>query len=99
MLKTSLMLTLITGSSAAGKVFPSHIQLQLKAKSAGTAQIDIGCKEVKSWPSMYGTNEKGGMDNEEFTKYMQDSIAPLFPYALNQHVITSCSRLTVGQAG
>jgi hypothetical protein len=29
-------------------------------------------------------NKKGGMDNEEFAKYMQDSIATLFPDALDQ---------------
>jgi hypothetical protein len=55
-----VMSTLITGSNAAGKVFPPHIQFQSKAKSIDTVQIDIdaaecmqhvlgkfGCKEVK----------------------------------------------------
>jgi hypothetical protein len=96
-LKTSLSATLITGSTAASKVFPPHIQFQTKAKSANTAQINIdaaehiqhilgqfGCKEVKPWPSTFGMSKKGGMDNEEFTKYMRGSIAPLFTNALNQ---------------
>jgi hypothetical protein len=54
------MSMLITGSTAASKVFPPHIQLQSKAKSVDTVKIDInvaehmqqalgkfGCKEVK----------------------------------------------------
>jgi hypothetical protein len=76
---TSLSATLITGSTAAGKVFPPHIQFRTKAKSNDTARINIdaaehiqhilrqfGCKEVKPWPSTFGMNKKGGMDNEEF---------------------------------
>jgi hypothetical protein len=97
MTKTSLMATLIAGSTTAGEVFPPHIQFQLKAKSGDTAQIHIdaaehiqhvlgkfGCKEVKPWPTTFGMNKKGGMDHEEFAKYMQCSIAPLFPDALDQ---------------
>jgi hypothetical protein len=97
MRKTSLLATLITGSTAAGKVFPPHIQFKTKAKCTNTAQIDIdaaehiqhilgqfGCKEVKPWPSRFEMSKKGGMDNEEFAKYMWGSIAPLFPNALNQ---------------
>ncbi len=89
--------TLITGSTAAGKVFPPHIQFQSKAKSADTARIDIdvaeytqqvlgkfGCDKVKAWPITFGTNEKGGMDNKEFAKYMQGSIVPLFPDAVDE---------------
>jgi hypothetical protein len=96
-LKTSLSVMLITGSTAAGKVFPPHIQFQTKAKSTNTAQTDIdaaehiqhilgqfGCMEVKPWPSTFGMNKKGGMDNEEFAKYMRGSIVPLFPNALDQ---------------
>jgi hypothetical protein len=88
---------LITGSTAAGKVFPPHIQFQSKVKTTNTTRIDIdvaehmqqvlgkfGCNEVKTWPITFGTNEKGGMDNEEFTKYMRSSIIPLFPDAVNQ---------------
>jgi hypothetical protein len=99
MSKSSLTSTLITGSTAAGKVVPPHIQYQSKAKSVDTARIDIdiakymqqvlgkfGCDEVKTktWPVTFGTNEKGGMDNKEFAKYMRGSIAPLFPDAVDE---------------
>ncbi len=91
------MLMLIAGSTDASKVFPPHIQFQSKAKSVDIVQINIDvaelmqhvlgklrCNEVKPWPSRFGTNKKGGMDNEEFTKYMRGSIAPIFPNALDQ---------------
>jgi hypothetical protein len=73
MSKSLLTSMLITGSTAAGKVFPPHIQFQSKAKTANTMRIDIdvakhmqqvlgkfGCNEVKTWPITFGTNEKGG---------------------------------------
>ena len=95
--KSSLTLTLITGSTAAGQVFPPHLQFQSKAKSADTTRIDVNvaehiqrvrgkfvCKEEKLWPIAFGTNEKGGMHNKEFTKYMRGAIAPLFPDALDK---------------
>ncbi len=91
------MSMLITGSTAAGKEFPPHIQFQSKAKSVDTARITIsvaehmqhvlgkfGCNEVKPWQGTFGTNEKGRMDYKKITKYMWYSIAPLFPDALNQ---------------
>ena len=90
------MLTPITGSSAAGQVFPPHLQFHLKVKSADTARIDanvvehiqwmcgkFGCKEKKLWPITFGINKKGVMDNKEFSKYMWGAIAPLFPAALD----------------
>jgi hypothetical protein len=89
--------TLITGRTAAGKVFPPHIQFQSKAKTADTVRIDIdvaehmqqvlrklGCNKVKTWPITFGTNEKGGMDNKEFAKYIRGFIVPLFPDAVAQ---------------
>ncbi len=70
MSKSLLTLTLITGSNAAGKMFPPHIQFQSKAKSIDTMQINIdvaermqhvlgkfGCKEVKPWQGTFGANE------------------------------------------
>ena len=90
-------MTLITGSTAAGQVFPPHLQFQSKAKSADTARIDVNvaehiqrvrgnfdCEEEKLWPITFGTNKKGGMDDKEFSKYMRGAIAPLFPDALNK---------------
>jgi hypothetical protein len=91
------MSTLITSSTAAGEVFPHHIQFQSKAKSINTAQININvaehmqqvlgkfrCKEVKPWSIVFGINKKGGMDNKEFTKYIWGSISPLFPDAVDK---------------
>ena len=84
--------TLITGSTAAGEVFPPHIQFQTKAKSKDTQRLNahvikyaqrvkgkFGCAEVRTWPITFGLNEKGGMDNEEFEKYIRGAILPLFP--------------------
>jgi hypothetical protein len=45
--KTLLTLKLKTGSTAAGEVFPPHIQFQPKAKSVNTTQIDVYAAEHK----------------------------------------------------
>jgi hypothetical protein len=44
----------------------------------------FGCEEVRSWPVTFGANEKGGMDSEEFKKFVLNSIVPLFPHAKNK---------------
>jgi hypothetical protein len=31
------------------------------------------------WPCTIGLNEKGGMNDEEFDKYIDNSIVPLYP--------------------
>ncbi len=90
-LKSSLSLTMITGSTASGEPFPPHIQFMTKAKTNDTMQLDFdvvehvplvlgqfGCKEEHAWPVSFGQNEKGGMDDVEFEKYMLNSIVPLF---------------------
>jgi hypothetical protein len=41
----------------------------------------FGKDEVCSWPVTFGQNEKGGMDDEEFEKYLMKSIVPLYPNA------------------
>jgi hypothetical protein len=41
----------------------------------------FGCAEERTWPVSFGQNEKGGMDEEEFAKYLFNSIVPLFPHA------------------
>jgi len=93
--KNSLTSTLVTGSTAAGEAFPPHIQYVTKAKTPETMRLDVniaehvprvlgkfGCKEEHTWPVSFGQNEKGGMDKEEFTtKYLFNSIVPLFPHA------------------
>ncbi len=39
----------------------------------------FGCKEVMEWPATIGMNEKGGMNDDEFNKYIDNSFVPLFP--------------------
>ncbi len=41
----------------------------------------FGCDNVRAWPVLFGQNAKGGMDEEEFTKYLLNLIVPLFPHA------------------
>ena len=41
----------------------------------------FGCKDERTWPVSFGQNEKGGMDKEEFAKYLFNSIVSLFPHA------------------
>jgi hypothetical protein len=92
--KNLLTSTLITGSTAAGEAFPPHIQYMTKAKTSETMRLNVdiaehvpwvlgkfGCKEECTWPVSFKQNEKGGMDEEEFAKYLFDSIVPLFPHA------------------
>ena len=44
----------------------------------------FGCDGVRSWPVTFGSNEKGGMDNNDFDKYIMNSIIPLYPNARNR---------------
>jgi hypothetical protein len=39
----------------------------------------FGCEEKRSWPAAIGMNEKGGMMDDEFEKYIKNSICPLYP--------------------
>ncbi len=39
---------------------------------------------MHSWPVTFGANEKGGMDSEEFEKFVMNSIVPLYPHATNK---------------
>ena len=40
---------------------------------------DSGSYVDKVWPTTIGLNEKGGMDEDEFEKYILNSILPLYP--------------------
>ena len=95
--KTNVTTTLITGSSASGKALPPHFQFSTKAKSIDTMRFrketvvymhnvrgKFGNNESKLWPCTVGLNEKGGMDDAEFEKYIQSSIVPLFPDVQNK---------------
>ncbi len=90
--KTSQSTTLITGSTAAGEVLHPHFQFSTTAKSEVHAQVHLetvkfmknvigqfGHNEVKTFPCTFGLNEKGGMDKEEFKKYIFINIIPLYP--------------------
>jgi hypothetical protein len=39
----------------------------------------FGCKDVREWPAIILMNEKGGMNDDEFDKHINNSIVPLFP--------------------
>ena len=39
----------------------------------------FGCAEERIWPCTIGMNEKGGMPDNEFEKYIDNSIIPLYP--------------------
>ncbi len=39
----------------------------------------FGCDEERVWPCTIGLNEKGSMNDEEFDKYINNSIVPLDP--------------------
>lgn len=95
--KSALTTTMITGSNAAGEALPPHFQFQTKVLSAETTRIrydvadfmpmvigKFGADEVREWPTTYGMNEKGGMDNTKFEKYIKNSIVPLYPHARDE---------------
>ncbi len=90
--KLSLTCMGIFGSSAAGKCVPPHFQLPTSATAEEREKIRyeflthtldthgrFSCTEERSWPCMIGMNKKGGMmDKEEFKKYIDNSIVPLY---------------------
>ena len=39
----------------------------------------FGHDEVREWPCGIGMNEKGGMNDEELERYINNTIIPLFP--------------------
>ena len=92
--KTSQTTTMITGSNAWGEALPPHFQFMTSAQTDEGQQIrnecvrymrrtigTFGLGEEKSLPVSLGMNEKGGMDEEEFAKYIQNAIMPLYPNA------------------
>ncbi len=90
--KLLLACTGIFDSNAAGKCVPPHFQLPTSAMAKEREKIRFeflthtlntssrfGCMEEKSWPCTIGMNEKGGMMDDEFEKYIDNSIVPLYP--------------------
>ena len=93
--KSSQTSTMITGSNALGEALPPHFQFMSSAQTDEGRQVRreaalyfknvIGRfgldKERRSVPVAVGSNEKGGMDDEEFAIYLRTSIMPLYPNA------------------
>ena len=90
--KSSLTCTGIIGSSAAGECVPPHFQMPTSAMAEEREKIRseflthtldtrgrFGCAEERIWPCTIGMNEKGGMSDNEFEKYIDNSIIPLYP--------------------
>jgi len=92
--KLSLACTGIFGSSAAGagKCLPPHLQLPTSAMAKEREKIRykflthtlnihgrFGNMEERSWSCMIRMNKNGGMTDEEFEKYIDNIIVPLYP--------------------
>jgi hypothetical protein len=88
--------TMITGSSAAGEAIPPHFQFMTMAQHEDNKQCQteaaasfpkirgkFGMDEPRYLGVSVGLNEKGGMDEAEFEKYIRNSILPLFPDTYN----------------
>jgi hypothetical protein len=85
--KTSDACTIICGSNADGEPIPPHFQLPSKAKhdnykfnleildNMQTVNATFGHSVHKKVPLTFGFNKKGGMDNTEFSRYLQDLMA------------------------
>ena len=92
--KTNATTTMITGSNAAGEAIPPHFQFMTAAQSENNQRLrmemgiyfpPVVCKFGRDLTRpiqvSYGMNEKGGMDEIEFEKYVKNSIIPLYPDA------------------
>ena len=90
--KLSYECTAIFGSKAAGELVPVHFHFPTSATSAEREKLrydvclhlkntrgQFGHDEVREWPCGIGMNEKGGINDEEFRKYLNNTIYPLFP--------------------
>jgi hypothetical protein len=89
--KTSDACTIIAGSNAAWEPLPAHFQLPSKAKrdnyrfnlaildNMRTVNVRFGHSVNVKLPPTFGYNEKGGMDNIEFSRYLLDLTSRLYP--------------------
>ena len=90
--KSSLACMGIFGSNAVGECVPPHFQLPTSATAEEREKVHyeflthvldtrgrFGCEEERSWPCTIGMNEKDGMSDDEFEKYIDNSIVPLYP--------------------
>ena len=101
-IKSSVAITMITGSTAAGEPIPPHFQFPTAAKSDETQKVNVelerffvgikgkfGHGEEKVFPVTFGQNEKGGMDEVEFKKYFESNLIPLFPDVANNSCLAA----------
>ena len=92
--KSAKTTTMITGSNAFGEALPVHFQFQTAATTDEGQRMrnemlawmqnvrgKFGCEEERFWACTFGMNAKGGMDDDEFEKYIVNSIVPLYPNA------------------
>ncbi len=95
--KTAYSSMMITGSKAYGEALPPHFQFTSSAQTDEGRMITVDCiRYMKKVQGQFGMgmsesfgvtirlNEKGGMDMEEFAKYvcnaiMPNAIMPLYP--------------------
>jgi hypothetical protein len=89
--KTSDACTIVAGSNAAWEPLPVHFQLPSKAKrdnyrfnleildNMQTVNVRFGHSFNVKLPPTFGFNEKGGMDNTEFSRYLLDLVSRLYP--------------------
>ena len=92
--KSAYSSTMIMGSNAYGEELPPHFQFTSSAQTKEGKIIKIECicymKKVRgefgmgvsaSFGLTFGMNEKGGMDMEEFAKYLHNAIMTIYPNA------------------
>ena len=94
--KSSYTAAFIGGSTTAGWPIPPHFQLISDAKDENKKVEYVFFEMVKSIRGMFGfdhlhtcgitvnSNEKGGMNEEQFEKYMYTSIVPLYENARDE---------------
>ena len=89
--KTGKTTMMITGSTAEGEPIPPHFQFQTAAQSGDTMRLNnmmlkymptitgkFCCDEEQDWDPTFGMNGKGGMDDEEFEKYVIKNLVRLW---------------------
>jgi hypothetical protein len=91
--KLSLAWTGIFGSNAAAECMPPDWQLTTSVTEAERERIQVnssmhiqsmhgqfGFEEERVFPATIVMNKKGGMTNDDFDHYVENSVDPLFPY-------------------
>ena len=78
--RSRIIVTFITGSSAAGEAVPPYFQFPSKVESCNFkgslrgVSGTFGCDEEIAFSSTCAVNEKGGMTDDEFKKYVMTNI-------------------------